>query len=232
MARRWGLLGRRRELGGGGSSGVWGVLPENKFAPTVGTITQLCDSRNRWAAHLTAVRSGYANDALVKPSPIATPRRSGRTPPSEQASGPGRRPPRTRPPRGPRTLGWRGRPCTQGWGGRDRAGGGPRAGGFQDGMGTGLQSKRTVLERDAQVSEAPSPVQGLPDPNTQPRQPQVRAQRGLLLSRPGEMGSSSGREEAGKARQDRCSRQTPKSKPRSQNPAVGFISLPRSSLTM
>ena len=83
-------------------------------------------------------------------------------------------------------------------------------------MGTGLQSKRTVLEGDVQVSEAPSPVQGLPDPDAQPRQPQVQAQRGLLLSRPGEMGSGSGREAAGKARQDRCSRQTPKSEPRSE----------------
>ena len=55
-------------------------FPENKFTLTVGTVTQLCDTRNRWAVHLIRMKSVYVNDALVKPSPNAAPPRTGGTP--------------------------------------------------------------------------------------------------------------------------------------------------------
>ena len=96
----------------------------------------------------------------------------------------------------------------------------------------GLQGKRTKLEGDAQVNEAPSPAQGLPDPNTQPA---AAPGPGTERTAPKQTGGGGRRlkaDAAGKAQQDRCSRQTPKSEPCSQNPAFGFISFPRSSLTM
>ena len=99
-------------------------------------------------------------------------------------------------------------------------------------MGMGLQGKRTMLEGDAQVNEAPSPVQGLPDPDTQPA---AAAGPGTERAAPKQTGGGGKRlkaDAAGKARQDRCSRRTPKSEPHSQKPAVGFVSFPRSSLTM
>ena len=89
-----------------------------------------------------------------------------------------------------------------------------------------------MLEGDAQVNEAPSPVQGLPDPDTQPA---AAAGPGTERAAPKQTGGGGKRlkaDAAGKARQDRCSRRTPKSEPHSQKPAVGFVSFPRSSLTM
>lgn len=188
-----------------------------------GTVTQLCDSRNRWAAHLTAVRSGYAN-ALVKPSPIATPRRSGRTPRPEQASGRGRRPPRTRPQQGSPHPGWRGRRLHRA--GRQETGleGTQGRGLSRAGTGTGLQSKRTVLERDAQVSEAPA-VAGLPDPNTQHGSPRSGHRGAAPYRQTRGDGKQLRKGRGGKATWDQDAPGRHQSQRGTLRPARGFISL-------
>lgn len=82
------------------------------------------------------------------------------------------------------------------------------------------------------VSEVPSPAQGLLDPEAQPAPAPGPGAERAAPEQTGGNGKRLRADAARKAGQDPCSRQTPKSEPRSQNPAVGFISFPRSSLTM
>lgn len=133
---------------------------ESKLTLAAGTVTQLSDARNRWAAHRTEVRAVCVKDAVVKPSPNAAPSRSGGTSPiraSEQ--------PRMRPPWSPRALGWRGRPCTQGWGGGDRAGGDPGQGAFRTGWERGYRANGRCW-RETQSVRGAQPSTGAPRPQS------------------------------------------------------------------
>ena len=134
---------------------------ESKLTLAAGTVTQLSDARNRRAAHLTEVRAVCVKDAVVKPSPNAAPSRSGGTSPVRASERP-----RTRPPRSPCALGWRGQPCTQGWGGGDRAGGGgPRAGRFQVGWERGYRANGRCW-RETQSVQGAQPSAGAPRPRS------------------------------------------------------------------
>lgn len=171
-------------------------------------------------------------DAAVKHRQMQPLQEAGGLPSSEQASGlgPGPSPHEARAvPPCPGLEGvalhtglGRGR---QSWGGTQgrvlSRRGGNRATGQTDGAGGRCK-----------VSEVPSPAQGLPDPEAQPAPAPGPGAERAAPEQTGGNGKRLRADAARKAGQDPCSRQTPKSETRSQSPAAGFISFPRSSLTM